>query len=264
MQETYLKKFLKRFPICHSVVRARECELLQGVKFSTPLLDAGCQDGVFVSLLGSLTPDLGVDRDEAALRKAGTQNVYRALLKADLGRLPIRTGTYASILSNSTLEHVEDLDAALKEFHRVLKPGGCLVATVPNSRFEDELLLRKLFAFVGAGRLARRYVRLIHRYYRHEHIWVPDKWEAALKTAGFPDVSVTPFLSPGLFHLHESTQLLGLPVVATKKILGRWILFPSLRRKVGVVIYWLIGWLYRNLRDRGEENGVLLMIRAMK
>jgi SAM-dependent methyltransferase len=52
-------------------------------------------------------------------------------LRADLCALPFLTGTVDGILCEMVLEHVPDAQAAVDEFHRVLKPGGRLYVAVP-------------------------------------------------------------------------------------------------------------------------------------
>jgi hypothetical protein len=48
----------------------------------------------------------------------------------DLGAIP--DATYDCIILTQVLQYVDDLDAALRECARVLKPGGALLATVPS------------------------------------------------------------------------------------------------------------------------------------
>ncbi len=49
----------------------------------------------------------------------------------DLTRLTFADGSFDLVLTSETLEHVPDLDAALREIRRVLVPGGRHVFTVP-------------------------------------------------------------------------------------------------------------------------------------
>ena len=42
-----------------------------------------------------------------------------------------KDSTFDLVLTSETLEHVPDIDRALREIHRVLKPGGLHVFTVP-------------------------------------------------------------------------------------------------------------------------------------
>ena len=50
---------------------------------------------------------------------------------ADVQTLPFRDIAFDAIKVTEVLEHVPDAAAALRECHRVLRPGGYLVATVP-------------------------------------------------------------------------------------------------------------------------------------
>ena len=49
----------------------------------------------------------------------------------DAARVPCRTGSLAALCAFDVLEHLEDDMGALREWHRVLRPGGWLVLTVP-------------------------------------------------------------------------------------------------------------------------------------
>jgi SAM-dependent methyltransferase len=49
----------------------------------------------------------------------------------DLTRLTYAASSFDLVLTSETLEHVPDLDAALREIHRVLVPGGRHVFTIP-------------------------------------------------------------------------------------------------------------------------------------
>jgi SAM-dependent methyltransferase len=49
----------------------------------------------------------------------------------DLQGLSYEDGRFDLVLSSETLEHVPDLDRALRELHRVLRPGGAHVFTAP-------------------------------------------------------------------------------------------------------------------------------------
>jgi SAM-dependent methyltransferase len=50
------------------------------------------------------------------------------IIKADVRRLPIADNSASAILSITAFEHIHDFDLALREMHRVLKPGGVLYA----------------------------------------------------------------------------------------------------------------------------------------
>lgn len=50
---------------------------------------------------------------------------------ADLGALPLRGASVDGILCEVVLEHVPDSAAAIRELHRVLRPGGRIYLTLP-------------------------------------------------------------------------------------------------------------------------------------
>ena len=86
---------------------------------------------------------------------------------ADMHHLPFDAATFDTVLANNVLEHLYEPLAGLKEVHRVLRPGGKLVALVPfdalNNRHElpahhwkiDEAGLRAALTMAGfeTGRL---------------------------------------------------------------------------------------------------------------
>jgi SAM-dependent methyltransferase len=55
-----------------------------------------------------------------------------SFVEGDLYELPFQEGRFDVVLSDSVIEHLRDPAAALKEFHRVLRPGGVVVLSVPN------------------------------------------------------------------------------------------------------------------------------------
>lgn len=72
---------------------------------------------------------IGMDVSLVVVRAAGGGVV------ADVRRLPFRSGAFDGVLSTSTLDHFDDLadiDVALGELARVLRPGGRLVLTLDN------------------------------------------------------------------------------------------------------------------------------------
>ena len=57
---------------------------------------------------------------------------YGGALRGDATRLPFADATFDTVVTSEVLEHIQDDVTAIKEFHRVLKPGGTLGVTVPT------------------------------------------------------------------------------------------------------------------------------------
>jgi len=90
------------------------------------VLDLGCGVGHSFELLAP-RETVGVDIDPSAL--AGQQRETRV---ADMRQLPFADGSFASILSVQSLEHVPDAERVVAEARRVLEPGGVAVFVTPN------------------------------------------------------------------------------------------------------------------------------------
>ena len=94
------------------------------------ILDIGCGTGAMSQKLAAYGQVVSADFSPLALefsRKRGLTD----LCTADAMRLPFREGSFDLIVALDILEHLPDDEAALKEFQRILKPGGRVIATVP-------------------------------------------------------------------------------------------------------------------------------------
>lgn len=88
------------------------------------LLDVGSADGPSVGWLRARDRRVTVDVDPRGLR-AGEGVCASALA------LPFPDGTFDAVGAFDVVEHCEPEDAALAELHRVLRPGGRLLLSVP-------------------------------------------------------------------------------------------------------------------------------------
>jgi 2-polyprenyl-3-methyl-5-hydroxy-6-metoxy-1,4-benzoquinol methylase len=110
------------------------------------VLDAACGLGYGSYVLARLSEAssvLGIDGSDYAIDYA-SRNFAEILPKIGFrsGYLPQTLtnepdGSFDTIISFETLEHVEDPKALIAEFHRLLSPGGRLLVSVPND-WSDE------------------------------------------------------------------------------------------------------------------------------
>jgi SAM-dependent methyltransferase len=54
-------------------------------------------------------------------------------VRQDITRMPFRDGVFDTLVACDTLEHIVADRAAFREMHRVLRPGGVAILTVPQS-----------------------------------------------------------------------------------------------------------------------------------
>ncbi|MCK9987697.1 MAG: hypothetical protein AzoDbin1_04169 [Azoarcus sp.] len=115
------------------------------VKSGDRVLDAACGLGYgahVVSNLSNAAEVVGIDGSEYAIDYATRSYATTGRASYRCGLLPLALSSYEDgafdvIISFETLEHVDDPVALVKEFHRVLAPGGRLIASVPND-WSDE------------------------------------------------------------------------------------------------------------------------------
>jgi SAM-dependent methyltransferase len=109
-------------------------EILRNLAAGARVLDLGCRDGSFVA---ESYPDACVIRLDRAAPASPTQSGF---IQADAAHLPFCDASFHAIVSNHSLEHMDDLAGALKEMGRVLRRDGSLYVAVPDaSTFSDGL-----------------------------------------------------------------------------------------------------------------------------
>ena len=89
-------------------------------------LDVGCGTGRWTGRLAAIGFDASPEMLAVAAGKAGLRG---RLAAADAAALPVADNCAELVLCALTLGHVPDWGAAMREFARVLKPGGSLVLT---------------------------------------------------------------------------------------------------------------------------------------
>ena len=117
--------------------RAIELRVLAAATFAPPILDLGCGDGLIAQVLFENEPPVaaGFDPWLDQVRKAPVSGAYRHVQQALGNAMPYPDRTFATVFSNSVLEHIPDLAPVLREAARVLQPGGHFLATVPSDAF---------------------------------------------------------------------------------------------------------------------------------
>jgi SAM-dependent methyltransferase len=96
----------------------------------SPILDLGCGTGVISRDLASIGETVSLDFSPLALEYCRKRGLARCV-KGDGTRLPLRSDQFRGILALDIFEHIDDDMAAFRESHRVLRPGGVLVLSVP-------------------------------------------------------------------------------------------------------------------------------------
>ncbi|WP_255193530.1 methyltransferase domain-containing protein [Natronobeatus ordinarius] len=152
-------------------MRTEALELLEFPDDAT-VLDVGCGTGFATEgLLECVDEVYAIDQSEHQLEQAyakfGRTDGPVHFHRGDAERLPFATNTFDIVWSSGSIEYWPDPVRTLREFRRVLKPGGQVLVVGPNTPDNP---------------VTRRLADAIMLFY--------DEYEAdrMFKTAGFEDV----------------------------------------------------------------------------
>lgn len=103
------------------------------IKANDQYLDLSCGQGQIVDLCNDFgAKSIGLDLSQSAVTTGSRQGVD-GLMVGNSQILPFADNSFDVVSNIGSLEHYFDMDAAVSEMTRVLKPGGKAVVLVPNS-----------------------------------------------------------------------------------------------------------------------------------
>lgn len=117
------------------------------VRPTTKLLDVGCGAGFLTNELAKLGMSVtGVDLSEDSLKVAEKFDETKSVKyqTADAYHLPFPENTFEVLTAMDFLEHIENPAEVIKEFARVLKPGGLFIFHTFNRNLLAHLVVIKL------------------------------------------------------------------------------------------------------------------------
>lgn len=188
--------------------RAAEIAALREQIYPRPVLDLGCGDGLVTSLVLQQV-DLGVDPDAQVLHQAQQRGIYARLAAVPIEAAQLPAASVATLVSNSVLEHLPQLDRVLAAVSRLLRPGGKLIFTAPTEAFSRWLVLP-----------AAQYARWRNRVLGHHNLWSWECWAEHLGRAGLAVELVRPYLRRPLVWLWDALELLQQIWIARRRLVS--------------------------------------------
>lgn len=185
--------------------------LIPARKPSYPVvLDAGCGQGkAFKPLIEHFAPErlIGVDAEEACLRlarkEAALESVPIDLHQGDLAALGLPDASVDLLFCHQTLHHLTQQEAALREFHRVLKPGGLLLFAESTRAYIHSWIIRTLFRHpMHLQRTAEEYMAMVRAHgfeFGPQNVSLPYLWWSR------PDLGLKQLIGLGVPAQREET-----------------------------------------------------------
>ena len=110
-------------------------DTLKKIPEGLTILDAGAGESPFKKFCGHLkyvAQDFGQYHGDGEIGlQTGTWNNSKLDIVSDILSIPLPDGSVDAIMCTEVLEHVPDPLGAIKEFNRLIKPGGYLLLTAP-------------------------------------------------------------------------------------------------------------------------------------
>jgi SAM-dependent methyltransferase len=171
------------------------------------VLDYGCGLGLNYqrSLAGSVKEYVGADISGNALNDAASKGYYTLKIGAE-GQVKADSDSFDGAACSEVFEHLFDPLSAAREINRVLKPGGVLVATVPNFGY----LAWRLQALIRA-RVPSEPENPKANFFNGVHIRYFNKatFSKLFRDAGFIDVRVGSFDNSSIWDIFWAFSYMG-------------------------------------------------------
>jgi len=224
----FIKKYLENRPMFMAVIRSQEAMLFQKYNklVKGKILDFGCGEGFFAELVfGKKRINVGLDLfNNKRVEEAKKEKIYKKISLYDGNTIPYPDNNFNTVISNCVLEHITNIDQALKEILRVLKPGGFFLTSVMTDQWENNLFGTKLFG--------KKYLNYMRKTQVHFNLFSNEKWQTYFKKACFKINFIDGYLyKKSAFYL-DLFHYLSIGSLISYKLFNKWILFniPQLNK----------------------------------
>ncbi len=230
--EFFIRKFLSHRPAFFTFIRPIEAALFFQAKplMKGKILDFGCGDGFFASLIFEQNEiDAGLDLFNSRIEQAEQVGIYKKIFKFDGNKIPFKANSYNTVISNSVLEHIPNLEQNVAELHRILKPKGKLLVTVMTDQWEKNFLGNKI--------LGKFYLKLMRRLQDHYNLLTVVQWQQIFKSAGFKLYKIETYLPPSHVWQEEIWHYLSAGSWFSYIFCKKWVIWPNWYKLINLDTY---------------------------
>jgi len=117
----------------HRMLDDLEVELVERYATGKAVLEVGCGTGLLLHRTARFARHaIGIDLSGGMLQKAQARGLH--VMQASATALPLATASVDVAYSFKVLAHIPDIQGALREMARVVRPGGWVIAEFYNAR----------------------------------------------------------------------------------------------------------------------------------
>ena len=156
------------------------------------IVDVGCGVGGMLPELARFGRPIGVDADPGSVEICRERGFHHSFVGGG-SELPLRSESHDLVTLFDCLEHLEDDEGALREVHRVLRPGGHAFFSVPAYQF----------LFSNNDRVAHH----VRRYTRGELVRKARAAGLQVKKATYVNFVLFPVILPTLLMVKTKERL---------------------------------------------------------
>lgn len=258
-----ISRYLSKVPIALGIERLTEAHQYKFQEIERPILDLGCGDGLFVKFALGEKIEFGLDPNRREIRAAEKIRAYEVLLQEYGNKISLRDGQIKSVISNSVLEHIKNLEEVFKEVYRILNTGGSFIFTVPSSNFEKSSAGAHIFRALKLKKLEQRWCTFYNVFWRHYHAYSLEEWQHFIESHGFKVKLSYEFNSRQACLTNDLLASLGILGKISKITFNRWTFLGKVRE---VIFRYLEIYIKQIAQKRSTplESGGLVFIHAIK
>lgn len=256
--EKYFRRYLRMGPIALALWRSVEARHLATIPLKRPILDIGCGFGEFAIAFFDKPADVGIDTSAKDLEVAKKTKKYKKLVLGDARKMPFKDGSFSSVISISTFEHILNPKQLLKETYRVLKPGGIMAITLETDEVDKNTFYRPAFKRIGFGKFSDLCSRMYNTLYHRHTLSSKNYWRKLVKDTGFEIIESRDIISLKVTKLFDIFLIAAWPSQLPKLFFGRRMVWrPKFMEDI-------ITKIFLKTIDEEEDYGTNLFIVAQK